>query len=70
MNKVGLVIAIEDNIDDVAYERLKSALLMVRGVLSVQADLAVSDHEYWAIREQVRSELFGKLFDVLKNDSD
>lgn len=70
MANLGLVIALEEGVSDEGLERIRDAILMMRGVLSVEKEVQVNNHENWMTREQIRREVFNALFEVLNENNE
>jgi hypothetical protein len=63
----GFVVALDKDYKDEDAERIKDALLMVKGVQGVTASIA--NHEDWINRHRVNHEVTMRILDALKDPS-
>lgn len=59
----GFYVSLEKDIRDDDFQTIMNAVLMVKGVLSVEPSITSADD--WMNRERVKFELRKKIFDIL-----
>ena len=61
----GLTVTLEEDIRDDDCEIIISAINMIKGVISVSTHVTEMDHHM--AKEQLKHELKGKIYDLVKN---